>query len=489
MRLREHRGLNWRTDRIVSSGRYAITFGLRQILVPAFARRTVSSAVFRGDRRSAALSGGEANSTMRPYLFMLIYLSYLPTVFFSPFAGALLWCWISIMIPHELVWIPLPLAPAATIVALMALAFLLSRENKVPPNTTVTWAMVIMMVSSTLSLIFSVDPGVSFARWDTTVKGLLVALMILAMLNSRLRIQAFTWVLVLSMAHHGAKNGLQSLITGGAYRGAGPGGMIGDNNHIATGMIMMVPLMVYLAFHSAHRFVRIGCWALAVLTTIATLFTYSRGGFLAMLAMGGVLWLRSSRKLPIFVAFMALGIFFVQFAPDQIWERMGSIREYEEDASATGRLRIWRVALVMFSERPLFGYGFHTTTLSHVVAPIDPTLKPKAMHNSYLEPLAEAGIITFACHMTLLISTFVQAQSVRRLTRDIAEWRWAFDLASMLQVGLAGYAVGSFFLSLAFFDGFWFIVILATSLRLLVQRSLMPVDVQSPGIPRRTVQA
>jgi putative inorganic carbon (HCO3(-)) transporter len=426
---------------------------------------------------------------MRSYLFMLLYVCYLPTIFVSLFAGALLWCWISIMIPHEMIWVPLPVGPAATIVAVMGCAFILSRENKIPPNTTVTWAMVVMMLASTLSLIFSVDRGLSFDRWDSTIKGLVLALLMLALLNSRLRIQALVWVLVLSMGHHGAKNGLQSLVTGGAFRGAGPGGMIGDNNHIATAMIMVVPLMVYLAFQSANRIVRVGCWALAGLTVIATFFTYSRGGFLAMLAMGAVLWFRSTRKLPILVAFIALALFFVQFAPDQIWERFGTIRDYEEDSSATGRLRIWKVGLAMFAERPLFGYGFHSSTIPEVVFPHDPTLKPKAMHNSYLEALAEAGIFTFLCHVTLLISSFLQTQRVRKWTCDLVEWRWAFDLASMLQVGLAGYAVGSFFLSLAFFDGFWFLAILATSLRLLVQRSIAPAGLKHAWVPGRTMSA
>ena len=137
-----------------------------------------------------------------------------------------------------------------------------------------------------------------------------------------------------------------------------------------------------------------------------------------------------------------------------------------------GRLDIWRVALTLAAGSPLTGVGFHGTTLPALVARVDATVLPRAIHNSYIEVLAEAGIFAFACHILLFLACARYLQRVRKLTRNLPDWKWAFDLASMLQVSIIGYAIGSFFLSLGFFDGWWFIVILATALNLHVRKVL-----------------
>lgn len=411
---------------------------------------------------------------MRAYIFVLLFVTYLPTAFVTPFMGALLWMWISLMAPHTQTYDLLPFSYALAVAVVTILSFVFSRERSFPPNTAATWALIGIVFFATIAQLNAYDFWRSYDRWDFIWKGALISLISLPLLSSRLRLHAFVWVFILSIGYYGVKGGIFTFMTGGAHRVSAQGGnMLNDNNHLATALVMTLPLVVYLAFHSAHRVMRLGCWAFAFLTAIASVFTYSRGGILAMTGAMAVLWYRSSYKMATTLAIAFAAVVLVMFAPDALWERFGTIDDFRQDGSATGRLDIWRVALQLAAQNPLTGIGFHGTTLPYLVARIDGNVQPRAIHNSYLEVLTEAGALAFLCHITLFIACASYMQRVRRTTRGRADWKWAYDLAGMLQVSVVGYAIGSFFLSLGFFDGWWFLVILATALHLHVRKMLV----------------
>jgi probable O-glycosylation ligase (exosortase A-associated) len=425
---------------------------------------------------------------MRAYLFVLIYAGYLPLVLLTPFAGAMLWAWVSLMYPQTLTYGFVPFSYAALIAVLTLGSFALSRERRLPPASATSWAMVGMILACGIAYAASYDRALSFARWDTIWKGLLLALVTLAMLRTRLRIHGFVWIMALSIGFFGLKGGLFSFATGGAYRVSGAEGtIIGDNNHLAVALVMAIPLIVYLAIHSALRIVRVGCWIFAFFVLVAALFTYSRGGALALAAMMGLLWLRSPHRLATLAVLGVFGAVALVFAPDALWARFGSIDDFRQDSSAMGRLAIWRVSLILASQHPLTGIGFQATALPHVVHRVDPTVIPRAVHNSYLEVLVEAGIFAFLCHLVIIVATARHLAAVRTRTRGLADWLWARDLAGLMQVSLVGYLVGSFFISFAFYDGWWFIAVVAAALRLLVRDALSPPVARRPAtLPWRT---
>ena len=73
--------------------------------------------------------------------------------------------------------------------------------------------------------------------------------------------------------------------------------MIGDNNHLAVGLLVSIPLMNYLRMESRHAIIRYGLLATMALTLFAVVGSYSRGALLALGAVSGYFWLKSSKKL------------------------------------------------------------------------------------------------------------------------------------------------------------------------------------------------
>ena len=101
-----------------------------------------------------------------------------------------------------------------------------------------------------------------------------------------------------------------------------------------------------------------------LLTAFSILASYSRGAFLAAGAMAFMFWVKSRRKLLIGLGLVAVAASSLAFMPEKWFERMDTITEYKQDASAMGRINAWTFALNVAADRPIVGGGFNTFTPS-----------------------------------------------------------------------------------------------------------------------------
>jgi probable O-glycosylation ligase (exosortase A-associated) len=138
--------------------------------------------------------------------------------------------------------------------------------------------------------------------------------------------------------------------------------------------------------------------------------------------------------------------------PENWFDKMESIANYQQDTSAMGRLNAWSFAVNLAKDRPLTGGGFETFTPGAFQrwAP-DPSMARDA-HSIWFEVLGEHGFVGLALFVLLWVLTWMLARSIIRSCKSAPELRWARDLAAMVQVSLIGYWVGGTFLGLAYFD-------------------------------------
>ena len=69
-----------------------------------------------------------------------------------------------------------------------------------------------------------------------------------SLLHEREHVHWLLWGLVVSVGYYGVKGGIFSIITGAENRVWGPpDSFIEDNNAIAVALIMVIPIMYYLA--------------------------------------------------------------------------------------------------------------------------------------------------------------------------------------------------------------------------------------------------
>lgn len=416
---------------------------------------------------------------MRGLLLIGFIAAALPAVFVQPFVGVMLFSWVSFMNPQRVVYGIGAEMPWAMIIGVATIvAWICSRENKRPPTGATFWLIVAFLGYISLTTFFALSslPSV-FDEWDLTSKMLIFVLITMILTTNRIRAQALIWVMVISIGFYSVKGGLFTLVTGGAAHVYGPAAsMIADNNQFAVAMLVTVPLMNYLRVTSRQRFVRLGLAAAMGLSLIAVLGSYSRGGLLALAAVGLFLWVKSKRKSWPTLALLGIAVVGLTVMPSQWGQRMDSIDHYKEDPSAMGRLSIWGAAIKIATARPLLGGGFKATITPEVVERYAPGVRWRAVHSIYFEVLAEQGFVALLIWLAIPLVAWRNCRWISRRARDLPGWDWAATLARMGQVSLIAYLVGGAFLSLGYWDYYFTLVALLAATRGMLARASVERD-------------
>jgi probable O-glycosylation ligase (exosortase A-associated) len=403
---------------------------------------------------------------LRDIVLTALIFGMLPFILFRPYFGILVWTWIGFMNPHRLTWSFAYDMPFAMIVALVTLVgLLMSREPKKVPWTRESVLMLIFIGWVFLTTTRAMYPELAWAKMNQFWKILLMVYVTMVVMQSRERIDLLVWVIALSIGFYGVKGGIFTIVHGGVYHVRGPeGSFIGGDNEMGLALIMTIPLLRYLQLTSRSFWMRAGLTGAMLLCAVATVGSQSRGALLGLVAMSGFLWLKSRNKL--FTALLG-GIavaLVLMVMPQQWYDRMATIKDYENDQSATGRINAWKMAFNMAKDRPLGGGFdcFHEYSFA-LYAP-DPD-NVHDSHSIYFEVLGDHGFIGLAIFLALGLMTWRTASwLVSRSHRD-REKRWVADLAAMIQVSLVGYASAGAFLGLAYFDYYYTLIALVVLVR------------------------
>ena len=402
---------------------------------------------------------------MRSLVFFVEMLVLLPVVTIRPFVGVLLWSWISFMSPHKLLWGPGAGLPWALMtVTMILIGCVVAREPKRFAWNPTTGLIVAFMVCITLTSVVAMAPADDvFQKWSIIMKAFFVMLITASLLTSKQRIHALIWIMVLSLAYFGIKGGGFTVFHGGANRVQGPPDTpIGDNNSLAAGLLVTVPLMNYLRLQSEHRVIRAGLAITLVLTLFSIVGSYSRGALIGLLAMSVFLWVKSKHK---FVAAIVLPVLVggvISFMPPEWVERMQTLHDASDTASGESRMAIWNVAWHMALHRPLTGAGFMAPYYQEIAEQFVPGAAGRAVHSIWFEVLGEHGFVTFFIWLGITISALVAAHRIIKSAADNPELAWAVDLAKMSQVSIVAYCVAGSFLSLSYWD-FYFTLLVAVA--------------------------
>ena len=327
-----------------------------------------------------------------------------------------------------------------------------------------------------LTTLFAMNPEAGVPMLQRALKVQLMVFMMLALFHTKRQLDLLIWVIVLSIGFYGVKGGIFTLRTGAAIgRVYGPfGSFIEDNNAVGLALVITIPYGYYLFTEVKNRWGKAALLLAAGLCAIAALGTYSRGAFLAILAMSTLLWWKSRHKLMLgFAAVMAVPLL-IGFLPDKWQDRMRGIADYEQDTSAVGRLNAWQTAINLAKDHPIVGGGFefHTPEVFARYAPVPEDMH--SMHSIYFQVLGEHGYVGLALFVAIWIFTWITSARLISATRDRADLHWAANLVSMVQVSLVGYLVGGAFLDLSYWDLPYYSLAILIVTRDIVRRSMSP---------------
>ena len=263
-------------------------------------------------------------------------------------------------------------------------------------------------------------------------------------------------------------------IFGIAKGGRGIGGFLGDENDLCMTLNMAVPFSFYMAMTEKKVLKKIFYFIVTGIMVFTCILTFSRGGFVGLVAVGGYIWIRSSRKVVFAIIVAILAMAMILLAPEKYGDRILSITE-QGTKSGTGRERLytWGVAWDMFKGNPLFGVGQGNARWEFREYEVERGFEEgllgrsragRAMHSVYFTLFPELGIFGTFLFGSMIFHLF---KDTRRIRDKLKSKRTAsgggtavidIDIASFLEASLVGFLVSGIFISTLYYPNFWILM-------------------------------
>ncbi len=329
-------------------------------------------------------------------------------------------------------------------------------RNQQLPTFVFDWRIACLALLWALFVFTTIHSSVPWMAWDRlwqTSAVMMAALLAWWLIDTREKLFWLLIVIATSIALYTLKGGYWAVMTGFHDRVYGPpGSQFYGNNEFAVVVAMNIPLLVLWYRQCGNRQLR-GVLAVMVgLSYVAVISSWSRGGILALAAMTLPLLWHSNRRVRA-VLLLGIGILGISaFLPEDWFTRMGTLTAVQRDESAMGRIEVWRVGLHQAFEHPLRGVGFEGWRFANLDTP-----GYRDWHSAYVQMMAEHGLIGLGLWLALLLGTML---GLARLSAEGSAWE--SETARMLLATLSAYTVGAVFLSIAYWE-LYFLLIIGTA--------------------------
>jgi len=361
--------------------------------------------------------------------------------------------------PHTFCWGFVRSLPVyQTILLIVMIGFLNSkREDRQPiPRD---WRIPMFYMLWMFFLLTTFDSEVPRAAWPKLIevsKIYFPLFLTLVLINSREKLFALLCAMAGSIGLIAVKGGVWAIGTGFAHRVWGPSGtQFGGNNEFAIVNLMMIPLLIMWRRETNSRRLKIALQVAVPLCFAAAISSWSRGAFLTAGVLLLILLWHSQRKWLV-VPLMAAGlVVLVQQLPDEYFGRMQTIQTYEEDESASTRIKAWRDGWRYVQSHPLTGAGFEGWRY----------VTDRDWHSSIVEILAEHGFIALFMWGALLVGTLGSLTRLYKFGKSHKELQWVSNYAFGMRTSLICYSIGTLFLGLAYWSVLYQLVFCAVLLK------------------------
>ena len=403
---------------------------------------------------------GAAFATQGPFYALLFYLW---NAYFRPET----WTYGGLIMSLNLSWVI-----GIYLVAITALSMPKPRLNAR------TGLVGVFFVHTLVCALLSENPTWSWNSWITFSKVLVISYLIVVLVTDEKRYRLTLLVMAFSLGLETAKQGWAQLILNPGAKNDNVIPFLGDNNGVALGMMMLVPVFGALAQTAGsrteafvHRFFLVG-------VLVRGITTYSRGGFLMAAVLAVIGFTRSRHKIRYAMSVGAIVYLFVSVMPDAYWNRISTINApvEERDDSTQGRLHFWQVGLAMANAKPLTGVGFDGYGPAYEKYNWSEEFTGwRAAHSVWFGLLGDLGYPGFVLFVIIWSSSVWSCWRISRQFKGDPERRHLKVYADALLSSLLAFAAGGTFLSVHYGEMIWHFMGLSTALTLLAREKAAAV--------------
>ena len=353
--------------------------------------------------------------------------------------------------PYELAGLSF-LQSGAKWIAIATLLVFIPVQLGLEGNLTTRPREVNLILLLTLTAVLSLPMAINLGEgWDHLVEFMKVVAMFIVMINVVRTEKRLNWMfwMALAVSVTTSLSALSDyragrLLEGGERIKGAIGGLFENPNDLALHLVTMVPLALGLLLSRRSNLKKVLFSIVILLMAAAIVVTFSRGGFLGLIAASLVLaykFGRKNRALVISICVLVFGCFII-FSPSEYGGRLVSIWSGDALGSASARQELFWRSLWVSLRYPIFGIGignFHYRSIHEMVS-----------HNAYTQVSAELGMAALVFYVLFLVSSLKRLRNIEKETLAKRDQTKFYCIAVALQASIIGYMVSSFFASVAF---------------------------------------
>ncbi len=254
-------------------------------------------------------------------------------------------------------------------------------------------------------------------------------------------------------------------------------GLAGGANELAAALVVGIALCIALALTTRSPLVRLALGAGAGLCVLGLFLSLSRGGLVALGAalvasvLIGGRWRGRMLVGAALVALICVG-YFATVASLPARERVLEV------GGGTGRTDLWTVGWRMVEDRPVVGIGagnFEVASIHYLLEPGAITSdefiisQPKVAHNTFLEVLAETGVVGGILFAGILGAVLWWMLSAARTFARLGDVRTELLMRGLF-VATIGYLVAGMFISANYQKLLWLLLALGPAASAVARR-------------------
>ncbi len=271
------------------------------------------------------------------------------------------------------------------------------------------------------------------------------------------------------------------------HRGLGPGNYFMDENDLSLYINMWIPFCYFLFFAEKNRTIKILYAVSLILGLAAVVISFSRGGFVGLVAVFFAIWMFSHRKVVSIVAITICALLIFAFSDQAYWEEMATTTDTSE-STAIQRIESWKSGWNMFLAHPLGvgGNNFAVLFPEYQTDFFARGMWGRVAHSLWFTLIPElgiAGIIIFTMLLYYNIRDVLFLKNMRSEGND-EDVLYLNHLGRAFIASLAGFFASATFLSVLYYAHYWyltaFIVVSVT-----ISSRMMVHDPEQNGIMLR----
>jgi O-antigen ligase len=248
---------------------------------------------------------------------------------------------------------------------------------------------------------------------------------------------------------------------------------LANASELGLGLCVAYPLCYYL-FRGARRPLEkvLGLLLLA-LFIVSIIVSGSRGAFVGLVGTVIYLLYKEKRLVSGLVFLAILSIPAVYLVSDRYVERIESISDYQNDMSVNIRFQLWRAAVDMIADYPVFGVG--TGNFPNAYGGAYRAAGSQSLywspHNVFIQIITEMGIVGFTAYILFIAAIFWINRKTRALLAGLAGHRQLVFFTRAIDVALVGYIVAGQFITATYYPHLFQLSVWASAIYMVARNS------------------